>query len=367
MKRLLICIFLCSILGQSIAQDIKRSIRFKTFKRDSVNLSLNKDYYLIEDSCSEIRRYAHFNFKQRIFFGKFKDVSRLDTNLVMAEGTYTSDGLKDGEFILHYLNGKLQAKGNFKENNYDGKWEINYDNGKPQLTFEVINGVTQIIDEWKPDGSKTIDNGKGNYTSDLGIMVWKGKLLDGRPDGTWNLVRKDDINESALSTEHFKKGEFRGGSIGAIDYKDISHIVLISPYKLPFVNAEKMSISPAPCNGAPPKHIVGAQYPGGLESLSEAIKSAVSPYLGRVDLKGIDNTISIEGEVSELGELTNLKNKDSFREDIAHGIILRLRTIPPLHPATADGKVITQKFAINFIIRDGFYHFAYRFLPIPVN
>lgn len=367
MKYLLLCILLYFVLDQCTAQGSKRNIRFKTFGRDSIVLPLSNGYYLIEDSCSEIRRYAHFNFKQRIFFGNFRDVSRLDTNLVVAQGTYTDNGLKNGEFISRYLNGKLQAKGSFKDNKYDGKWEVYYDDGKPQLTFEVINGIIQVDDAWKPDGSRTVENGKGNYSADFDSMVWKGKLLNGRPNGTWNLVRMDDINESAISTEHFKNGQFKSGSIGAVDYHDSSHIMLVSPYKLSFVNIEKMLVSPTPCNGSPSKHIVGAQYLGGFNNLSEAIKTAVSPYLDRVDLKGIDNTISIVGEVSELGELTNLRNKDSFREDIAHGIILRLITINPLHPATADGQPIKQKFTINFIIRDGFYHFTYRFLPIQIN
>lgn len=372
MKHLLLCLLLCFVLSHSIAQKTKRNIQFKTFgiDRDSVVLPLNNNYYLIEDSCSEIRRYAHFNFEKRIFFGKFRDVSRLDSNLVVAEGTYNNDGLKDGEFISRYLNGKLQAKGNFRNNQYDGKWEMYYEDGKPQVKFEVLNGAIQITDAWKADGSKTVDNGKGNYSSQIDNLIWKGKLSNGRPDGTWNLVNADDINESAISTEHFKKGEFKNGIIGESDYNDNSRIMLVSPYKLPFVNIEKILISAVSCNGAridsPSKHIVNAQYAGGFESLSEAIKTAVSPYLNTVDLRGMDNFISIEGEVSERGDLINLKDKDSFREDIARGIILRLNTVPRLHPASVDGKPIKQKFKIVFTIRNSSYEFTYHFLPIQL-
>lgn len=370
MKHLLLCLLLCFVLSHSIAQKTKRNIQFKTFgiDRDSVVLPLNNNYYLIEDSCSEIRRYAHFNFEKRIFFGKFRDVSRLDSNLVVAEGTYNNDGLKDGEFISRYLNGKLQAKGNFKNNQYEGKWEMYYEDGKPQIIFEVINGVIQIIDAWKSDGSKTVNNGIGNYSADFGFAVWKGKLLNGRPDGTWILVNTDDINESAISTEHFKKGEFKKGAVGESEYSS-SRIMLVSPYKLQLVNIERMLVSPVPCNGSPSRHIVEAQFPGGFESLSEAIKNAVSLYLGSTEFRTLYGTVSIEGEVSDRGDFINLRAKsNTFREllaqDLAQGIISRFGTIPRLHPATIDGKPVNQKFVIVFNFGNSSYQFKYHFLPI---
>ena len=368
MKYLLLCIFLCVLFDPLIAQIPQRNIRFRSFDKDSVNLTLNQDYYLIEDSCAQIIRYGHFNFSQKRFFGRFKDVSKLDTTLVVSEGAYTDNGLKNGQFISRYLNGKLQSKGDFKDNKYDGKWETYYDSGNPQLTFEVTDGTIHIIDAWKPDGTKSVDNGNGVYMAEMGGLYWKGKLINGQPDGTWNLLRNDDITNIPVITEHFKKGQFRDGSLdNNINYTNMSRITLVSPFKLQFVNAERMLISPENCNGPKRKHIVNAQYIGGLRNFSEAIKDVVSSYFARVDLKGIDNTISIEGNIAEDGTIIDLKNKNSFREDIAHSVILRLVRLPLLHPATVDGKPVKQKFTINFIIRDGFYQFNYSFLPIQVN
>ncbi len=188
-------------------------------------------------------------------------------------------------------------------------------------------------------------------------------MSDGKPDGTWRLINADDVTETALATEYFKKGQFHDGSRGAFNYKDASHIELVTPFILPFVNAEKMFVSQVPCNGTKRKHIVGAQYENGLTSFSGYIKEAVEPYLAKLDLKSINNDIEIVGEVSESGHLINLKN-NSFRDDIAQGLITRLRTLPYLHPATVDGKPVRQKFTITFQINEGLYHFSYRFLPI---
>src|SRR5580698_4278312 len=117
----------------------KRHVNFKLIGTDSINLPLNAAYYMIEDSCAEITRYSHFDFTQKKFKGRFKDVSTGDS-IVVAEGFYSEGGLKNGLFTTHYLNGNLQAKGNFKDNKYDGHWEIFYENGQPELTFDVVNG-----------------------------------------------------------------------------------------------------------------------------------------------------------------------------------------------------------------------------------
>jgi hypothetical protein len=367
MKYFSLTIIFSFIFFLSDAQQPQRQIQFTFFAGHSIKLPLNSNYYLIEDSCAQITRYGHLNLKERRFFGKFKDVSRLDTNVIVGEGNYTADGLKDGEFVLHYLNGQLQAKGSFINNKYAGKWETYYEDGKPELTFEVTDGDFRIINGWKPDGTKSIDNGNGTYINSLGGTQWKGKLVNGKPDGTWNFSRTDDINSTAISTEHFKKGQFREGNVGNYSYTDASHIQLVSPDKLPFVAAEKLAMSEFPCSGGKRKHIVGVQYIGGLRNFSESIKDWLSPYFSRINLTGIDDVITIHGEVSENGSLINLKSETALREDVAHGIILRLTKLPPLHPATVDDKPVKQKLTIEFIIRDGFYQFTYSFLPIQAN
>ena len=357
------CLF-TSLISFAQTGPQKRSIRFQNIGKDSVKLALNEEYYLIEDSCAQIMRYARYDFKQRIFTGKFRDINSLNGEQVVSEGEYTDKGSKNGDFVSYYLNGNLQAKGNFKNNKFFGKWELFYDDGKPKLSFEADENDIKIIDAWDPGGKKTVDNGKGTYKADLGGIYWTGKLLNGKPDGKWKAMKTDDRTNTELVSENFKNGEFEKGKGPGGDYKDASRIILVSENVLPFVNAEKLRISSVPCNGIKRKHIVNAQYRNGFASFSDEIKRLVSPYLSKVDLRPYDNELTFNGEVSEKGYVSITDYTNSFDDKIASGLQRELRKLPNLEPALEDGKPVPQKFVINFIFSRGMYSFGYRFLPL---
>jgi len=305
--------------------------------------------------------------QQRKFTGRFKDVSKLNPQLVVAEGNYTADGLKDGSFISRYLNGNLQTKGNFKNNKLDGKWEMYYDDGKPKLTFEA-NGIDiKIIDNWDTKGSKIVDNGKGNYLVDLGELYWKGKLVNGKPDGTWKAMLTDDATNATIISESYKAGVFKKGNGPMGDYTDAPKLVLVAAEKIPFVEAEKLRVSTTACNGSKIKHIVNAQYSDGFNTFTTYIQNAVGPFLNTVNLQPYDNELLLEGEVDVSGRIVNLRTHNAFDDKIARGLIRQFNTLPDLHPAMADGKPIKQKFTVLFTFNRGSYRFTYTFLAIPVN
>ena len=347
----------------SIAQaQPRRNVRFQSIGKDSVKLTLNQEYYLIEDSCAEIIRYARYDFKQRLFTGQFKDVNNANHEQVIAAGEYNEKGLKNGEFVAYYLNSNLQAKGSFKDNKFMGKWELFYDDGKPKLSFEASENEIKIIAAWDGEGKKIVDNGKGAYKANLGNIYWTGKLTDGKPDGKWKAIKTNDRTNTELVTESFKNGVFQKGDGPAGDYQDASRILLVSETELPFVNAEKLRISPVPCNGVKRKLIVNAQYRNGFASFSEEIKRLVTPYLGKVDLRPYDTEVTFRGEVSEKGDVSLTDYTIGIDDRIASGLQRELRSLPRLEPALADGKPISQKFTITFKFSNGFYSFSYRFL-----
>jgi hypothetical protein len=373
--RILFCVLICcaGLSYLATAQTVgtpplKRVVRFKFITKDSVNIPLNDEFEMIEDSCARITRYGHLKMPGRKFFGHFKDVSRTNPDLVLTEGNYTADGLKDGSFTTRYLNGQLQAQGNFKNNDFDGPWAMYYDDGKPKLTFEATDKNIVILNVWDAKGVKFVDNGKGNYRVDMGSIYWKGKLLNGKPDGNWHAYKTDDATNTELITENYKNGAFVKGKGPLGDYADAPRLMLIGPDNLPFVKVELLRVSSVPCNGVKRKHLVHAQYSQGLQIFSENIKDLVSPFLGTVNLKAYENTLTLKGEISVYGDIIKLQSEgDIFNESIARGLISQLRKLPPLNPATADGKPVPEKFTITFKFTQGFYSFSYRFLPLEVN
>jgi hypothetical protein len=344
-----------------------RNIRIPNLGNDSTNLSLNDEYFLIEDSCAQIVRYGHVNMRKRIFFGPFKDVSKSNPGLVVSEGNYTAAGLKDGDFISHYINGNMQAKGNYKENKFNGRWQLFYPGGKTKLIFDAAGDEIKIVDAWDDAEKKSVDNGNGNYSVKNGNIVWSGKLNNGTPDGQWNAARELDRTNTILVKEKFKNGKFIKGNGPGGDYTDASHIYLINEADLPFINAENLRISSVPCNGVKRKQIVGAQYKDGFAAFNQKIKDLINPYLSTVDIKPYNVEVEINGEISEKGDISKLAYTGIFDEKIASGLIRELSKLPFLEPALVDGKPVTQKIIFKFNFMSGLYRFNYRLVPLNIN
>lgn len=338
-----------------------RHVHFNFISKDSIKLSLNEDFDLIEDSCSQATRYAHFSMKLHRFVGKIKDVSRLDSTIVMTEGAYNVDGEKEGPFVTRYINGQLQAKGSFVKNNFDGKWEMYYNDGKPKLFFEANGKDIIITDYWDATGHKLVDNGKGKYSVTSSGLCWEGRLQGGKPEGTWDLFRVDDITKASLETEKYKGGLFQKGKSPIGEYTDAPRMVVVSTDMLPFVRTEALKISAQGCNDAKPKHIVYVQYKEGMDRYSDALTAIISTVFRYIDLRHFSNGFSIEGEVNDEGFLTNLQSYDSFNQQVSSALIYGLKQAPKLEPASIDGRKVNEKVKFNLTFGAGMYHYSYRF------
>lgn len=345
-------------------QNPQRSIQFKTYGADSIRLTFNKEYYLIEDSCAQITRYTRFNFQTKKYLGEFKDVSSTNPSFVISKGNYNEAGQKNGEFTEYYLNGNLMAKGAFKNNKYTGKWETYFEDGQPKLTFEMTDSTMRIIDAWDDKHKKTVDNGNGTYEIAFFYYKWTGKIVKGRPDGTWLYVSSRNKDEEPIRQERFYEGQFSSGKDFSGTYTDSSRIVFVNDYLLPLVNAETLKISPVGCT-APvvfTAKIISAQYGYGNDDFSDQIKQVAGDYISRMRGHG---DITITGIVNEKGALTDLKSKYSYSADInSKDLIVALEKLPLLNPATVNGKPVKQGFSITFKINGSLYSFSYSFLQI---
>jgi hypothetical protein len=368
MKYPFITIYITSLLSLNLSAQTLAVKRFgfsRSIGKDSLDISFRHDYFLVEDSCADIIRLCGYNNQERKFKGRFKDVNKSNAEQLIATGSYDVNGLKEGDFISYYLNGNLEAKGNFKRNMYNGKWEFFYPTGKPKINF-VANGTeVKILNTWDEQGKKIVDNGYGDYESIIGgTLIWRGKLVGGTPDGKW-ILHKMHRSEDILVTEWFKLGEFQKGKNQVGEYTDASRIVLVSTDLLSLVKAENLRASSEPCDVARKKYIIPARYPKGAEQFGEEIKERLAPVLNKLNLTSFNEPLELQGKIWEDGRLTfTAKNGDP---GVTSTLISGLYGLPSLEPARADGKKVQQDMIITIKYNSSVYSFSYRFLPIKAD
>jgi hypothetical protein len=333
---------------------------------DSISLSFNNKYYLVNDSCADITRHGHLNMKTKRYIGPFKDISTEDSVTIVTEGNYDNAGLKDGLFTLKYLNGNLQAKGTFKNDKYEGKWELYYVDGKPELTFEAENNFIKIIDAWDTDGKKIVDNGSGEFRINNGDYYWEGKIAKGRPDGTWNLSTINPKVKLPSTSEYFKKNVFKNGTNASGDYSDSSRIILISTEMLPFLNAENLITDNGCTAPRESRYVVKAQYRTGWDAFRRDVAHIAGPIIRRFGGTSIfiGQSFTITGDIDEKGEVINLRCDDMFNPNLTRSIIDRLSELANFQPATINEKPVKEKFTLTFSFEAEHYRFHYKFLKV---
>ncbi|MBC7914744.1 MAG: hypothetical protein H7Y07_11560 [Pyrinomonadaceae bacterium] len=359
---------LCLNSYSQIPQQSQRRVNFRSIGLDSINLHLDQNYFLIEDTCSSIVRYAHFNFQTRQFFGSFRDLNKQDPMIILSEGRYSDEGELDGAFTLRYLNGTVQATGSFINGVMNGAWELFFEDGKPWMSFKAKDNKIQIDNAWDNSGKKLVESGIGIFRSDLNDIYWSGKLLNGYPDGTWKAKKTDDRTNTVLSSEIFKNGLFVKGSGPLGAYSDGSRIELVSPTILPVNNAALMQVSSASCDPSlSRKKIINAIYYDGIPAFTEKITEIIGTFLGKSNfesfyLSGTD--IVIEGHINEKGSIVALRSQGGLNDRITSGLIKELQRLPQLEPALVNGQAVKQGITFSFKFSLGTYSFSYQFLPV---
>jgi antitoxin component YwqK of YwqJK toxin-antitoxin module len=98
------------------------------------------------------------------------------------------DGLKNGEFLISFLDGKTAIYGKIKDNKNEGKWSYYYPNGKLESQGYFKNDV--VIDKW-------------TWYYDNGQKKEEGNYVAGKREGTWKMYKEDG---TLKATVFFKEG-----------------------------------------------------------------------------------------------------------------------------------------------------------------
>lgn len=130
------------------------------FKSKEVHQDQYKTYLILKDGVIYLEGDS-FPFTGRM----------LDTldNKMTAEFDVVN-GLKNGEFFLFSVSGKLKAYGFMENNKNTGPWEYYYENGQLECTGEFKND--------KPSGNWF-------WYYENGVRKCEGIYLNGMPEGNW--------------------------------------------------------------------------------------------------------------------------------------------------------------------------------------
>jgi antitoxin component YwqK of YwqJK toxin-antitoxin module len=365
MRTIKICCVLCLAMVLAIAsyaQNIK--ITQKMYDVDSIVVQFDKNYFLIEDACAKIVRHARFDVKNRIFFGRFKDVSRSDSSVTVAEGSYTDEGYLNGPFTLRYVNGAIQAQGSFKNGVMDGQWKVFYPDGKPYVNFKGNGSSVLIQDVWSDAGKKLVSGGKGKYTIADESITWEGDLLNGQPTGIWRSKASFNQSGQIISTETFKGNDFFEGKgpLGSCFEKSL--IPLISQYLIPLVNAGDLLVSNSPCDPATMNEtFVLAKSRNGKDSLNRELFKVINYSISQSAFAGLNNRkVFMLAKVNAKGNITNVETQSGSDITASTYMMSRIYMLRDIEPARINGKPVDSWLRISVQFKGGMVGVSHSFM-----
>jgi hypothetical protein len=206
----LLSVLLLFTVKQSFAQESAPLKFYEIIKDDSVMMFFNERNRFIEKECADFIRYIKIDSGGN-FNGYFQDISK--ENVLLGSGHYLH-GEKHGYFEVHYSSGKLKSKGNYKNNIPTGQWDYFYDNELPERTVNITNTDTLLVRFVDSKGNIKVNEGKGDFNGQItgngssNLIIAKGKIENGKPNGKWSSVLP---NGEVFSKEEFNNGKLIHG------------------------------------------------------------------------------------------------------------------------------------------------------------
>ena len=114
-----------------------------------------------------------------------------DTGELFGEGAY-NEGLRDGPWKFYNRDGSLAQEGNYRVGNYHGPWIWYYPNGDIHRKEEYRNGKEDgLFQEWNADGE----------------LLLEGEYIDGAKHGKW-VTQVNDHREEGMYVDGVRDGEW---------------------------------------------------------------------------------------------------------------------------------------------------------------
>lgn len=323
-------------------------------------------------------RVCDYNSTYWFFKNEVKDYM-LDSTLVMS-GSYSTYGIKDGEFIFYYPSGKLQAQGSFRKGLRDGSWKYYYENGGLQREVIFSDSTFSPVVAYDLNGKKTINNGNGPWNfeyeryNEKETAIIKGQFKNGEKDGKWTCLLSSG---EVVYREIYKQGKFKSGIV-FFPFRSAIRIPFENQFALPykFEVTEKFKSTPqterrhyplltflptdksdslGQKNRDDEKVFIAveklAEFPGGGAAFMKFLKQNIV-YPDEAREKKIQGKVYVKFIVERDGSLSNIELMRRLSPTLDQEALRVISLFPPWKPGKQNGKEVRSVFVlpINFLI-----------------
>ncbi len=332
---------------------------FESFGLYGDTIFLNSQFEFSNSKDAEYYRIGQFNLYSGQFEGEFTDY--YVDGMVLASGQYDLFGNKHGEFTIYTATGKLYSKGSYNKDKMAGTWNYYHTNGMISESINFIDDSFIVIEASNEDGRRTVKNGNGKWTKNLGSYyspaILKAQFKDGKRSGKWVYT----VSGQRI-TETYKEGQiidsYKSPLLNLDEYSSESYFtsslfdvtifgVFESFSREKAASLKYSGISQKNENKGLPDGM--PSYPGGLSRLYQFIaQNLIYPKESR--RKGIQGVIVIQFTISEDGEMINfecIKGEDPglIKESIRVLDIAPPWDVPENYP---NGNLLEMALPITF-------------------
>jgi len=150
--------------------------------------------------------------------GKVANSKIFRKGILVGEGIYDEEGIKQGLWKEYYETGELRSEGKYENGVKVGEWKYYYRNGKLDQKGKYVKGKPE--GEWKwfhENGnpwreevySKGKEDGPAVEYNDTGLVVAKGEYIEGEKEGLW-IYHYGDHREEGSYKDGLQDGVWKG-------------------------------------------------------------------------------------------------------------------------------------------------------------
>jgi antitoxin component YwqK of YwqJK toxin-antitoxin module len=337
----------------------------RVFTTDSVALFYDSYYSLRPPGCAALRRHARIDANGS-FVGPVRDYS-LSNGLLLMSGSYR-DGKKEGIFEQYYPDGKLAVRGQFLAGQPTGDWQYWYPTGQQRqvLRYDGSGVAAPAIQQyWSENGQQLTTNGNGRWLRNDGELQAEGAVLNGKPEGAWELRNVAQGQPRLMMVETFSQGEFKGGKLpvkpmsGSSTYRDQSRIVIAelsafnraeafnmgSRCESPVLASTTVSV-PSAANSRvdqrPATYVRGLQayYTMFFQRMAQTSSAVLQEFQGEAEF-----TIQLD----EYGVWQHVTWRRASDVRVADELANVIRRLPRWMPATQNGKAVKSLVKVQYV------------------